>query len=353
MRAVSSRVIRFESANRIAKGYGAEFALLLSILIWGLNYPILKSAFDTLHPFVVNVLRFTVATAVVGAVYAYQQRKNNRLFFAPLRREWRQVVGLGILVNVVVQLFWIMGLSLTAAGMAALLSASAPLWTAIVARVFRVERLGRLAWIGLAVAIVGTIIVLNPRGGMFTLTGSALYGNVAILVAAIITGVHTAMNRPVLERVSATALTFFGLAAALPFHYLVAIPYADWTSLTHLSPAVWGAVIFSGGLAIGLAPIAWNLAIKVLGPSTAGVYNSGVPVVALIASVLLLNEAVILLQVVGAALLLSGVFIVRHDLKRPPLPDEGPLVHPQHGDCPLTHACRLRVSPQSSDDTDN
>ncbi len=261
-------------------------------------------------------------------------------FFAPVRAHGRQIIGLGILGYVLLQVFFILGVSLTTAGTAALLAASIPIWTAAVSRLLNIDRLGRLAWIGLAVAFSGTIVVIVPDASSLSLVGSAMLGNVAILVYAFLTGVHTTLNRPALDHVSPTALTFFGLLGSLPLLYGLALPYVDWTAIQHVSPEVLGAVLYSGSLSIGIAPIWWAVAIKELGLSTTGVYGNFTPIVGLATGAVFLGEVVTMVHLLGAALLLGGVLIVRVDQLQRGV-DSQPIVQPLHADCPPGHLCRV------------
>ncbi|WP_227374762.1 DMT family transporter [Haladaptatus halobius] len=140
-----------------------DLTLLATVLVWGVNFAVLKVALVDLHPFVVNSLRFTVSVLVLGGVYVAGQR-GGRDLLQPLRAGGWQVIALGILGYWCFPVAFIVGINATTAGNAALIMASTPLWTAMVSQFTGLERLGGRAWVGLLVAVVGTaVVVLGGR----------------------------------------------------------------------------------------------------------------------------------------------------------------------------------------------
>ena len=118
-----------------------DLALLITVLIWGLNFPIIKVALGPMPPFVVNALRFSVSAAVLGALYAVKARGRAGGFWEPMRAHGRTIIGLGLLGYVTYQLLFIVGVDMTSAGSASLIVSSSPVWTAVIARLLGVEHL--------------------------------------------------------------------------------------------------------------------------------------------------------------------------------------------------------------------
>jgi drug/metabolite transporter (DMT)-like permease len=133
------------------------------VLVWDVNFAVLKVALVDLHPFVVNSLRFTVSVLALGGVYVAGQR-GGRDLLQPLHAGGWQVIALGILGYRCFPVAFIVGINATTARNAALIMASTPLWTAMVSQFTGLERLGGRAWVGLLVAVVGTaVVVLGGR----------------------------------------------------------------------------------------------------------------------------------------------------------------------------------------------
>lgn len=300
--------------SSMSSSYRHDAALLLVVLIWGINFPVLKAALAAMHPHVINIFRFLVSAGVLGAMYAGRRDTWDVGFFAPLRTHARQIVTLGLLGYVLYQISFIVGVDHTTAGSAALIMASAPLWTAIQSRIAGYERLGYTAWAGLVVSLVGTGLVI-AAGADAALSGS-LFGNLLMLLAAVLWGAYTAFNKTVVHDVSPTGATFFGILIALPFLIGIGVPYLGTVTWSAVDAWVWGAIVFSGGLSTGIAFVIWNTAVKNVGPSNTAVYSNLVPLVALLGGVLVLGEAVTWSQIAGGALIIGGLFVMRSDRRR-------------------------------------
>lgn len=289
----------------------AEGALLFTIFVWGLNFPVVKAVLQIMHPHVLNALRFVVSTIVLGGLYVYDRRRRGLPLWKPLRDHTIQIAALGILGFVFYQLCFILGLDYTTAGNAALIMASAPLWTAVVGRAFRTEHLAGASWFALVIVLVGTCVVVIGGSNGIHLGSNTFLGNLIMLAAAMFWGAYTAFSKPVLSYLSPTGLSFLSLLFALPFLFGIAIPFYGDTDWGGVQPIHWLAILFSGGLSTGLAIALWNNAIHVVGASNTAVFGNLVPLLALAFSYVLLGESIYVAQVVGGALVIGGLLIMR------------------------------------------
>lgn len=305
---------------RLSSRYQHDLALLFAVIVWGVNFPVLKTALTAMHPHVLNVFRFLVSAVALGALYAVRTDTWKNGFWAPLRTRAVQIVTLGLLGYVLYQISFIVGIDHTSAGNAALIMAASPLWTAVLSRLAGYERLSKLAWSGLALSLLGTGLVVAAGATDIELGGS-LFGNLLMLLASVLWGAYTAFNKAVVHDVSPTGATFFGILVALPFLIGIGLPYADTVQWDRVDVWVWSAIIFSGGLSTGLAVAIWNTAVKNVGASNTAVYGNLVPFVALIGGVLLLGEAITWAQIAGGVLIVGGLVVMRRS-RRPALPKE-------------------------------
>lgn len=289
----------------------AEAALLFTILVWGLNFPVVKAVLEIMHPHVLNALRFVVSALVLGGLYVVRRRKAGLPLWQPLREHPLQIGALGILGFVFYQLSFIVGLDYTRAGNAALIMASAPLWTAVVGRAFGTERLAGASWLALVVVLVGTFVVVVGGSKEVHFGSDTFVGNLLMLGAALFWGAYTAFSKPVLQYLSPTGLTFLSLLFGLPFLFGIAIPHYGDTAWENVELIHWAAILFSGGLSTGLAIALWNNAIHEVGASNTAVYGNLVPLLALGFSYVILGENIYLAQIVGGALVIGGLLIMR------------------------------------------
>jgi drug/metabolite transporter (DMT)-like permease len=290
-----------------------EVALLLTVLIWGLNFPIIKIALEPMPPFVVNALRFGISVLVLGLMHA----ASGRDFWAPLRERPVQVILLGFLGYIGYQLCFIIGIDLTTAGNAALIMASAPAWTAVGAWALRLERLPPAAWVGVALGLSGTGLVVIGGEGAFDLSAESFTGNMLLVAGAVVWAAYTVFSRPIMDRgVSATGLAFFGMVVSMPVLWILGAFAWHEVSWEQVNLVTWAAILFSGGLSTGAAYAWWNVAVRSLGPSQTSATGNLVPVIALIFGALLLGETIKPAQIVGGALILSGLFTMRRSRRK-------------------------------------
>jgi drug/metabolite transporter (DMT)-like permease len=295
----------------------SDLALLFTVFIWGLNFPIIKVALEPMPPYVVNAFRFAVSAVVLGAIHGWRTRHTPGGSWAPMREHGWTVVSLGLLGYVVYQWCFIVGVNATSAGSAALIIASSPMWTAVIARVLGMERLPFGAWGGLGLSLVGTILVVVAGHNAPNFANDTLFGNGLMLVGAVMWAAYTVFSRPVLKAgVSATGLAFFGIAIALPVLWGLSATEFDQVDWPNVTPTVWAAILFSGGFSTGIAYAFWNSAVQRVGPSATAIYNNLVPVVALASGVVLIGEAVTLYQLLGGALILGGLLLMRRARRR-------------------------------------
>ena len=131
-------------------------ALSLTVVIWGLNFPVIKIALEVMSPFMVNAIRFAFSIAVLGWMHAMSDRD----FWGPLKKAPAQIILLGLLGYVAYQICFIIGIDRTTAGAGALIMASAPAFTALGSRIFGLEKLPLGAWLGLIIGLGGTALAV-------------------------------------------------------------------------------------------------------------------------------------------------------------------------------------------------
>ncbi len=290
--------------------------ILLIIMIWGINFPILKQALSAMHPFALNVFRFIVSMVALGGAMAIKKRSFRIFSWPTLKPHFRRVLSMGLLGYFLYQVAFIMGIERTTAGNSALIMASTPIWTAIVGILFKFERLRMQAWLGLGLSLLGTFLVVLFGRNAVHLSGEYVTGNLITLVAAVLWGSYTAFSRPMTKRVDAMTLTTVGLVCAFPFNLLIALPYfeqIDWSIVTF---PVWAAILYSGGLSTGIAVAIWVVLVQRSGATHTAVFGNLVPLIAILGSFLLLGEVITLPQIIGGSAIIGGLLIMRNDRRK-------------------------------------
>jgi drug/metabolite transporter (DMT)-like permease len=288
-------------------GWGwTETALSMMVFVWGVNFAVVKHALADIQPLAFNALRFVIASVLVLAVL----RARGELSL-PDRADIPRVVMLGLLGNVIYQMCFILGLDRTAAGHASLILALTPILTAFLSMLTGHERPGPRTWGGASLSILGIALV---SGASIRVEGSsALVGDAILVTACIAWATYTVGARPIVRRygsVRTTAWTLWTGAVGLIALGIPSLLRQDWDGV---SMEAWGGLVFSATFAIGLAYLIWYRGVERIGNTRTAIFSNLTPVVALFAGVVLLNEAPSTLALLGAALTLGGVMIVRTD----------------------------------------
>ncbi|MFW6209660.1 MAG: DMT family transporter, partial [Spirochaetota bacterium] len=101
---------------------------------------------------------------------------------------------------------------------------------------------------------------------------------------------------------------------------LMSLPAFGLAAFTGLQPVTWFSAAFSGIFALALGNTLWSFGIKRIGSTNASVYGNLPPVFGILAGILVLNETLSTMQVLGALIILGGVALVN---KKPADPQAG------------------------------
>lgn len=284
----------------------ADLSLLGVAFIWGLNLPIMKGGLEQMDEYAFNAIRLAISSLVL-IVFAGRERSAG--FFALPARMRVSVVAYACIASGLYQLLFLLGIYRTTAGNASLIMSTVPMWTALLALLFLNERLSRQAWMGLLIALCGTLIVTAQNG----ISGDQQYftGNVIMLFGALAWAAGTVISRPLLPYLSPLRLSAFSSTVMLPMHFLVA-GSAVTASFSELSDVrIWWPLLYSGVLSTGLALPMWSFGVREAGAAHAAVFQNLIPVIAIVSAFLIRNESVTPVQVVGGTLIISGLIVMR------------------------------------------
>lgn len=276
--------------------------LLLLAFIWGWSFLFIKVAVDGMTPSTVAWARIALGAVVLYAVLRHQRGE------LPLTSLYVRHFAFVALVGSIVPftlLAW--GEERITSALTAVLNASTPLFTALVAGAARQERLRGLQVTGLAVGFVGVAVAAGL--GASDLEGSSITGAAAAVGAGACYGVAFVYTRRYLTGVpplvAATGQLVAGSALLAP----VAVSTTAISGIS-LTPSRLGAVVLLGAIGTGMAYVLnyWN--IGNLGATKASLVTYIIPVVATVVGVVVLSEPFEWRLVVGGAVTLSGIAAV-------------------------------------------
>jgi drug/metabolite transporter (DMT)-like permease len=248
--------------------------------------------------------------AVAFAVLLVRQRGAN-LWVA--RADWGRFALAGLTGYTLYHLGFTLGLDRTSPFSSSLLIATVPLFTVLILAIMG-ESTPHQIWLGLAVALVGVVVFLLDKRDASTGT---LLGDLLSIGAAISFAIYGIISRPLVRMYPGETYAAWSLLAGTIPLLLVALPDAlrqDWQALS--APA-WLSIAYLAIFPVYVAYILWNWAITRRGVAAVSSFGLLVPIVAGVLSAVIFGEPFGPWKLLGAALVLAGLIIVRLRSWRP------------------------------------
>jgi drug/metabolite transporter (DMT)-like permease len=279
-----------------------EYTLMAALaLLWGVSFLFSKLALAELPPFTLVLGRFGIAAL---ALLLAARLSGHRMPRAP--RAWAGFVALGALNGLIPFGLIAWGQVELTSGLASILNATTPLFTALVAHAWGDERLTPHRIAGVLVGFAGVCVLIGP--GALDHLGTHTLAELAILGAAVsyaFAGTYGRRFRAMPPVVAVAGMMTTAALMALPLALVVDRP---WT--LHVGARTWGALL---GLALLSTALGFVIYFRVL--ATAGATNVMLvtllmPIVALLAGALILAEPVTGAALAGMALIGVGLLAI-------------------------------------------
>jgi drug/metabolite transporter (DMT)-like permease len=281
-----------------------DLLLALMVVVWGVNFIVIKAAMRDMAPLAFNAVRFALAAVAVALIARWRGAPN------PPREALGRLALMGLLGNTVYQLGFIEGVARTRAGNAALIMAAVPVQTALLSHLRGHERLRRRDALGLAISTAG-IAAIVLGSGLAVDFRATIVGDLLVLSATVCWSLYTIGTKPLADRFGATTATAWTMGfGAIPL-VLLSVPSLLAQPWAAVSAAAWAGLVFSALGALVVAYLIWYRGVQQLGPARTALYSNFTPVVAMLAAWAFLGELPTLWQMGGAAGIFTGIWLTR------------------------------------------
>ena len=273
-----------------------------TIIIWGITLISTKILiFNGLSPAGIMLYRFVIAYAVLWIFYPrlpkVKKCKDEAIFFAA-----------GLFGGTIYFLTENTAVGITNTSNVALIVTTAPLLTAFIANfTLKNEPLKRHTFLGSIIALGGVFLIvfngnfilqLNPAGDLLSFFSALSWAIYSILIKKI------SHQYPVLF--TTRRVFFYSILTLLPWFCYEPLPL-DFSIL--LQKEVIFNLLFLSLIASSLCFYIWNIIIKNLGAVHTNNYIYFISIVTLFVSWLVLDEKITAYALLGAVLILSGVYL--------------------------------------------
>ena len=280
--------------------------LLAAVLIWGSTYVVTKSGVEHIPPMRFALLRYCVASVLLIPL-ALVRGGLRRL---PRPVPWGTLALMGLTGVALYYIAFNLALTYTTASQGALIQSSIPAVTALFAVVWLGERPSPRRIAGIALAVVGVLLVVaggKPDGDAGR---ASVVGNLLLFGTVLTWSVYTMLAKRLAKADFIAVMAAVSVAGTL-----MLIPAALLEALATPAPPIprdgWVRIAYLGTFSSAVSYLFYNRALRDLDASQVGAFTNLAPVVGVASGALFLGETITPLALAGGALAVLGVWMCR------------------------------------------
>jgi drug/metabolite transporter (DMT)-like permease len=271
--------------------------IVLPGIIWGASFLFIAEGLTAVAPDGVTFIRIVIGFLTLSLVPGAR---------APIvRSDWKGVAALGLLWFAFPMSMFPHAEQWISSALTGMLNGTVPLFATAVAAVLQRRWPPTMVAVGIAAGLFGGVLMAWPGLGA---GGNSALGIVLVIAACISYGFAVNLARPLQQRNGALPVVWRALLVALILTAPLGLPKAlngHWTARSVLS------LLALGALGTCVANVMTTIAAGRLGATSASISAYFIPVVALILGVVVRNEHVAMLSLIGGAVSLAAAWVVR------------------------------------------
>jgi drug/metabolite transporter (DMT)-like permease len=297
------------TASTMTKPGASAWALLFVLgLLWGGSFFFARIAVAEVPPFTLVFFRLFLAAL---ALHIFLRGRFGT--YTLLREHWRAFAIMGLINNAIPHTLIFFGQTEIGAGLAAILNATTPIFTVLIANRFTEdEKLSTAKIVGCLLGLAGTIVLIGP--GVFTSTAAPLWALILPILAALsygFAGTYGKRFRGLPAPVTAAGQMTASSIIMLPVMLIADQP---WT-LAFPSMTVVGAILALALLSTALGYLIYFRILALAGATYTSLVTLLVPPSAILLGAIFLHERLDVAEIAGMALIGLGLLVLNGMLK--------------------------------------
>lgn len=274
-------------------------------LFWAGAFIAGKIGVQEFPPFSLAFFRFLFATAIIFPMMIKYEDKNWRL----KKSDWKTIIVLGMIGMFGYHALFFTALKYTTAINSAMIGATNPLITSLLASFMIGEKLGIKRLGAILLALSGVMLTISE--GKLEIIKSIDFniGDIIMLLAVVCWAIYGVISKKVMPRYSPLIITSYSflicLVALVPF----VIFERPMTYLPHVTWRGWISVLYMAVFASVIGYLVQQISIKAIGPSKTMSFINLVPVFSIALSYIILKEDVTLIKIISALIIICGVYL--------------------------------------------
>lgn len=280
----------------------AYIYLILTTVIWGSMFVFCKYIFAVMHPFIFLCVRFLIGSLVLLTVYFLTGGKFRKLFIKKEDIKYIFCVGfVGYFLGIGLQL---LGTDLCDASLASLINSISPVIIIVLALIILKEKVTKKQAFSVAVALIGTFIIVGQVDDVSSIWGAAIsFG------AVICWSLSSVVIRLISKKYDSLVITIWGsligFICALPICiYQVNNTYIDFQQMDGM---FMFSFLYVSIISTAFSFLLWNKALGLVSAATCSLFYPIQPLVSAIMGILMLGEVITINFIVGGSLIIFGI----------------------------------------------
>jgi drug/metabolite transporter (DMT)-like permease len=280
--------------------YRAWLLLFLCNAFWGGNYVAAKYVIQDISPFWTILIRWGIAVIFLIPLSFFLEKPNMKL----IRKAFFPLAAMGAIGVIAFSFLSYAALEYTSPINVAFEETLIPAFIFVFSISFLREKFSVIQTVGLCISCLGVLIVLTNGELQRILELNFNRGDLLMLLADLVWVVYVMIGKKIkIPPITTTAFSsLFGVLMMIPFLFTQEI-YLDHFNLLNISEILYMA-IFAGILGF----LFWNMGVRTIGATQAGVFMNFIPIFTVII-MSVLGESMTVGQIGGGLIIVLGVYL--------------------------------------------
>jgi len=314
-RALKEDIQFADKGTHVNVAWPHHIVLSIFVFLWGSNFVLAEIALREMAPISFSVARFVVGGIAMLVIYyvleyfqAFKTGTHVRLFPVLRKGDWPRLLIVSVLGAALAPWLGIEGLGLTDGAHASLWLALGPALSSGLGYVFRTERIGKIGYVGIVLAALGTLALavdgLNPERNYWQ-------GDLLLFLGVLLAVAELHLIKPLAARYGSVPMVAVRTAIGGFIYLLIASPSLVQETWTSLGTWTWIAILAGGAIGVGVGQWVKVRALQTLGPTRVVLYGNLVPLAAVAIAWLAIEKIPTPLELTAGVLIILGAICLQ------------------------------------------
>src|SRR5271170_1909829 len=280
--------------------------------MWASQFVLVKIVQEQMGPVAATSFPMLIATILLVPIVRWESRSLNKQTSVP-GKDWLRFLLIGVMGQVVAQLFITWGLRFSLASNAALLTLTMPIATTVMAYFLLGETMSRIRWISFALAIAGVVECSGVDWKALNFSGKGyLLGNALIFISVCGSAFYNVYSKKLLERYTPLQVLLYS------YYFVIAflIPITLYTEpgafhqIASYTARTWLGIALLAVFQYCLSMVIFLTVLTRLDATQASLSNYMIPFFGLVIAAIVLHERLTLFMILGGVLVLLSTLLI-------------------------------------------